>query len=208
MQAPFDTRSRDLIARLCQAFERAEPVLESTALKRAAVALTLVPTEAGEVGFVLTRRTPKLRTHSGQWALPGGRVDPGESADGAALRELDEEVGLRLPASAIIGRLDDYATRSGYLISPIVVWAEEAGRMQPNPDEVASVHRIALTVIAAPDAVEFVEIPESDRRVVRVLIDDRRIHAPTGAFLYQFRELLAGRTTRVFDLEQPTFAWK
>ncbi|MEZ5729728.1 MAG: NUDIX domain-containing protein [Burkholderiaceae bacterium] len=166
----------------------------------------MVPTEAGEVGFVLTRRTPKLRTHSGQWALPGGRVDPGESADGCAARA--RRRGRPAPAGVRDHRPpDDYATRSGYLISPIVVWAEEgADATEPRRGGVGA--SIALTVIAAPDAVEFVEIPESDRRVVRVLIDDRRIHAPTGAFLYQFRELLAGRTTRVFDLEQPTFAWK
>ena len=132
----------------------------------------------------------------------------GETVAQAALRELDEELGLRLPEDAVLGTLDDYPTRSGYLITPVVMWAGRGARVKPNPDEVASVHRIPLTDIAPIDVVSFVSIPESDRQVVRILINGNHVNAPTAALIYQFREVLAGRQTRVADYEQPVFAWR
>jgi 8-oxo-dGTP pyrophosphatase MutT (NUDIX family) len=126
----------------------------------------------------------------------------------AARRELEEEVGVRLGEQAALGLLDDYPTRSGYLVTPVVLWGGADVVLRPNPAEVAAVYRVALADIAREDAVDFVSIPESDRRVVRVYIEGSRVHAPTAAFLYQFRELLAGRITRVADLEQPVFAWR
>ncbi len=108
----------------------------------------------------------------------------------------------------MLGALDDYPTRSGYLITPVVVWAPDAAAIKPNLDEVASVHRIALATIEREDAFDFVAIPESSRRVIRFHHQMSLIHAPTAALIYQFREVLAGRQTRVTDLEQPVFAWK
>jgi 8-oxo-dGTP pyrophosphatase MutT (NUDIX family) len=209
MPYPFnDTIRRDIAAR-CAAFARVADD-GSPALTRAAVAIALVEAErpAGEAAFVLTRRTADLRAHRNQWALPGGRCDEGETPAAAALREMHEEVGLALGADAVLGLLDDYPTRSGYLITPVVVWAGEGAQLRPNAAEVASVHRIPLADVVKADAFDFVTIPESDRRVVRVHIGAHRIHAPTAAMIYQFRELLAGRTTRVADLEQPVFAWR
>ena len=83
-----------------------------------------------------------MNRHAAQWALPGGRVDPGETAEQTALRELDEELGVRLPPDAVLGRLDDYATRSGYVITPVVVWGGAGLELRPNPDEVAHAYRI------------------------------------------------------------------
>ncbi len=94
--------------------------------------------------LLLTRRAAGLRSHRGQWALPGGRCDEGETPVVAALRELHEELGLELGPDDVLGLLDDYPTRSGYLITPVVVWAAKGAVITPNPDEVASVHRIAL----------------------------------------------------------------
>jgi len=209
MAYPFDQSTREDIARRCAAFARVTDAA-AAGLTHAAVAIALVEAErpAGEAAFVLTRRTADLRAHRNQWALPGGRCDEGETPAAAALREMHEEVGLDLKADAVLGLLDDYPTRSGYLITPVVVWAGNGARLRPNAAEVASVHRIPLAVVAAPDAFDFVTIPESDRRVVRVRIDRHLIHAPTAAMIYQFRELIAGRTTRVADLEQPVFAWR
>jgi 8-oxo-dGTP pyrophosphatase MutT (NUDIX family) len=210
MAYPFDESTRREIARSCAAFSRAPAGDATPALKRAAVAVALVESEnpAGATAFVLTRRTADLRSHRNQWALPGGRCDDGETPAEAALRELNEEVGLHLRPDAVLGLLDDYPTRSGYLITPVVVWAADKADLRPSAAEVASVHRIPLADVARPDAFDFVTIPDSDRRVVRVRIGRHLIHAPTAAVIYQFRELLAGRTTRVADLEQPVFAWR
>jgi 8-oxo-dGTP pyrophosphatase MutT (NUDIX family) len=205
----FDDTCRSEIARRCAAFKRLPVGEVLRALTPAAVALTLVEADDGaETAFLLTRRTADLRAHRNQWALPGGRCDEGETPAAAALREMHEEVGLELGADAVLGLLDDYPTRSGYLITPVVVWGGKGAQLAPNAAEVASVHRIPLVDIAKADAFDFVTIPESDRRVVRVRIGHHLIHAPTAAVIYQFREVLAGRTTRVADLEQPVFAWR
>jgi 8-oxo-dGTP pyrophosphatase MutT (NUDIX family) len=179
-------------------------------LKRAAVAIVLVEADVAADGtaFVLTRRASSLRSHRGQWALPGGRCDEGETPVAAALRELQEELGLALGPEHVLGLLDDYPTRSGYLITPVVLWSGSSAVITPSPDEVASVHRIALSHIERTDAFDFTAIPESTRRVIRFRLARQLIHAPTAAMIYQFSEVLAGRATRVAELEQPVFAWK
>ena len=207
MNWPFDHATRRNIAARCAAFTRLPASEPAPALKRAAVAITLV--EAAErTALLLTLRAAGLRAHRGQWALPGGRCDEGETPVTAALRELHEELGLDLKPDDVLGLLDDYPTRSGYLIRPVVVWAATSAAISPNPEEVASVHRIALDEIERPDAFDFIAIPESTRRVIRFRHAGRFIHAPTAALIYQFREVLGGRDTRVAELEQPVFAWK
>jgi mutator protein MutT len=159
--------------------------------------------------LMLTRRAAGLRNHAGQWALPGGRVDAGETPEQTALRELSEEVGLELDAGAVLGRLDDYATRSGYLITPVVVWGGAAREVQPNPDEVASIHRIPTQELLRTDAPMLNQVRGAEHPVLRMPVGDAWIAAPTAAFLYQFRELcLLGRHTRVAHFDQPAFAWK
>jgi len=206
---PFDDATRRNIADRCAAFARLAEGEQPSALKRAAVAVTLTAAgEGSDTALLLTLRASSLRAHRGQWALPGGRCDEGETPVEAALRELEEELGLRLAPGAVLGQLDDYPTRSGYLITPVVVWAAGSHAITPNPEEVASVHRIALATIEREDAFDFVAIPESARRVIRFHHQGGLIHAPTAALIYQFREVLAGRATRVAELEQPVFAWK
>jgi|SRR3954471_9112928 len=206
MMQPFNDATRHAIAARCAAFTRLEGDA-ATGLKRAAVAIALVEA-GGETALLLTQRASGLRAHSSQWALPGGRCDAGENAVAAALRELHEELGLELKPGDVLGVLDDYPTRSGYLISPVVVWAAGSATLSPNPAEVASVHCIALSSILREDAFDFTAIAESERRVIRFRHGGRFIHAPTAALIYQFREVLAGRDTRVAELEQPVFAWK
>lgn len=194
---------------------RAATAAERSGKRSASVTMTLLPVPgatgdgplADEVAFVLTRRARSLRAHSGQWALPGGRLDAGETAEQAARREVAEEVGLELGPDRVLGLLDDYPTRSGYVITPVVLWAGGAGEPVPNPDEVAELHRLPLAEIDREP--RFLTIPESDAPVIQVPLFDRYVHAPTGAVLHQFREVvLHGRPTRVAHLEQPVFAWR
>ncbi len=159
--------------------------------------------------LLLTRRAAGLRQHAGQWALPGGRMDAGESAERAALRELHEEIGLNLGADAVLGRLDDYVTRSGYTITPVVVWAGPAQPLQINAHEVASVHRLPFAELQRADAPILTRIPQSEQPVLRMPIGNSWIAAPTAALMYQFHEVcIADRATRVAHFEQPPFAWK
>ncbi|MEU6266117.1 NUDIX hydrolase [Saccharopolyspora shandongensis] len=201
-QQPDDARRR-IAARLARFRARRIPLQGRRA---AAVAITLA-SDGGELGVWLTRRAATLRAHAGQFALPGGRLDPGEDSQQAALRELSEELGVAAREKDVLGRLDDYATRSGYVISPIVVWIGAAPELSPNPDEVARVDLVTLSELDV--APRFVAIAESDRPVIQLPLLDTLVHAPTAAVLHQFREVvLHGRDTRVADLEQPVFAWR
>lgn len=192
-------------------------------VRQAAVALTIVDvahgsdayglpfydTRRSDAALILTRRNTNLRNHSGQWALPGGRRDAGETAAETALRELSEEVGLRLSADRVIGCLDDFTTRSGFVITPVVIWGGDRIELTPNPAEVASIHRIPLAEFLRADAPLIQEIPESSAPVILMPVGNTCIAAPTAAMLYQFREVaILGKNTRVAHYEQPVFAWK
>ena len=183
---------------------------KSLGLKHAAVAITIV--EANNVkdaAIILTLRSNKLKNHSGQWALPGGRIDKGETPEQTALRELSEEVGLTLTNDNLIGRLDDYTTRSGYVITPVVVWGGTNTAFVPNPAEVNSVHRIHFKELLRTDSPILENIPESSHPVLYMPIGSSWIAAPTAAMVYQFREVaIIGNQTRVVHFEQPYFAWK
>ena len=203
----LDHALRERVRANLAAFHRQAVAKEE--LQAAAVAIVLVPDEAGRAAFLLTRRAPRLRSHGGQWALPGGRLDKAESQEAAALRELQEELGLALEPTSVLGLLDDYPTRSGFVITPVVVWGEGVGEPQPNPREVAAVHRIAVAELARADVPCFRSIPESDRPVISIPLLGTQIHAPTAALLYQFIEVaFRGRDTRVAHFEQPVFAWR
>jgi len=178
-------------------------------LRPAAVAITLVADDDGAACFVLTRRAAGLRSHGGQWAIPGGRLDAGETPEQAALRELDEEVGLFLEPANVLGRLDDFPTRSGYVITPVVVWAGAEAELVANPEEVESIYRVPLSELDRPDVPHLHHIPESDRPLISIRLLGTNIHAPTAAILFQLREVaMWGRDTRVAEYEQPLFAWR
>ncbi len=203
---PFGDALRERARANLAAFERRP--LAADGRRPAAVAVVLVPDEAGRACFLLTRRAAGLRAHARQWALPGGRLDPGESAERAALRELEEELGLAQAPAAVLGLLDDYPTRSGFVITPVVVWGAGALDLRPNPEEVAGVFRVPLADLDGPDVPRLVTIPESDRPVIQVPILETLVHAPTAAVIYQVREVVVhGRPTRVAHFEQPIWAW-
>jgi 8-oxo-dGTP pyrophosphatase MutT (NUDIX family) len=203
----FDEALRELTRRHLADFDRRGA--ETDGRRPAAVAVVLLPDEAGRACFLITRRAAGLRAHARQWALPGGRIDRGETAEAAALRELREEVGLTLGPEAVLGTLDDYGTRSGFLISPVVVWGGLGAELTPNPSEVASAHLVPFDELERPDVPRLVSIPESDRPVIQLPILDTLVHAPTAAVVYQTREVaIHGRATRVYHFEQPVWAWR
>ena len=203
LDGPLLDRARANLA----SFER-QP-LPDDGRRRAAVAQVLLPDAEGRPCFLSPRRAATLRKHGGQWALPGGRMDAGETAERAALRELQEEVGLTLDESTVLGALDDYGTRSGFIITPVVVWAEPDHELVPNPAEVAKIYHVPLDDLEGPDVPRFIRIPESDRPVIQLPLLGTLIHAPTAAVLYQMREVVVhGRPTRVNHFEQPVWAWR
>lgn len=223
MDAPLrcDDRLRHHIERNLQAFDPLKH--EEPELRQAAVAITVVsvdhtshqnsisscPIQDQDAALVLTRRSARLKHHAGQWAIPGGRLEEGETPEDTALRELAEEVGLQLPEDRILGRLDDFATRSGFVITPIVVWGGSEVNLMPNPDEVRSVHRIPIREFLRPDAPLLEENPHSQHPILYMPVGYLSIASPTAALLYQFREVaILGRRTRVAHFEQPPFAWR
>lgn len=174
--------------------------------RSAAVALG-IGTVDGRPGIWLTMRPDGMREHAAQFALPGGRLEPGEDYGAAALRELDEELGVPVDGDQILGRLDDYPTRSGYVITPIVCWAGADRALAPNPGEVAEVFHLTYDDLDVEP--RLLTIPESDRPVLQLPLLGRHVHAPTAAIIYQFIEVvLRGRSTRVDHFEQPVFAWQ
>jgi 8-oxo-dGTP pyrophosphatase MutT (NUDIX family) len=198
--------------------------LDATGLRRAAVVLAVVDAGHGaglpgfaqhthwqtDAAFLLTRRAARMNRHAGQWALPGGRIDEGETPQAAALRELHEELGLQVQPAAVLGTLDDYATRSGYVITPFVVWAGAAPTLQPDAAEVASAHRIPLTELLRGDA-PILDPPHEGHQhpVLRMPLGDEWVAAPTAAILYQFaQQCLLGRPQRVSHFDQPRFTWQ
>lgn len=181
-------------------------------LRQAGVAIVVVRHEtADEACVLLTRRPESLRRHAGQWALPGGRLDAGETLEQAALRELHEELRLDLAPDNIIGLLDDFPTRSGFRITPVVVWGGVIGHIEPDPVEVAFVLRIPFSELDSP-AIPHLRPTEEGKPPVMsapLPVTGGEVFAPTAAMLYQFREVaMRGLATRVAHFDQPKFAWK
>lgn len=197
------------MAARCGSFKR-EDIAAKSSLKQAAVAVTLVEADdgSGRAAFILTERPSTMRNHAGQWALPGGRCDEGETVPQAALREIEEEIGISIQETEVLGTLDDFISRSGYRITPVVVWAERSQPLRLNAEEVSFAYRIPLDNFVTQESVSFVSIKESPRPVIRIALMGSHLHAPTAAIMYQFCELLQGRVARVSEFEQPLFAWR
>jgi ADP-ribose pyrophosphatase YjhB (NUDIX family) len=196
----FDTALRE---RMQRNLATRDPVtLDAPQARQAAVGIVVLADAQQRASFVLTRRLERMRRHAGQWALPGGRLEPHETPVQAALREIFEEVNLEIPASNVLGRVDDFLSRSGHLISPFVVWADGAHDLRPNPDEVHAVYTVTLDELDRADNPRF-------EPLLHFGVIGTSVFAPTAAMLYQFRELaLHGRHVDVLDVEQPFFAWR
>ena len=210
MPYAFGPGLRERLAANIDALERHE--IADPALRRAGVAIVVVQNEQGsEASILLTKRPESLRRHAGQWALPGGRLDEGETVEEAALRELHEELRLELSSDAILGLLDDYPTRSGFRITPVVVWGGVVEHIDPDPVEVAFVLRVPFRQL---DSAEIPLLTPTEEGKPPVLsaplpITGGVVYAPTAAMLYQFREVaMRGLATRVAHFDQPRFAWR
>jgi 8-oxo-dGTP pyrophosphatase MutT (NUDIX family) len=200
----FSDKLRDTLSQNLKAF--ATIGIDEPDLRQAAVALTIVPDPmiSGKASMLLTRRTSKLNKHAGQWALPGGRIDKGETPLEAALREMHEEVNLHLAEAHLLGQLDDFRTRSGFIMRPFVFWAADLSTLAPNPDEVASIHYWPLDFFEAANAIQFIDQDHTDMPLLRLNMGTTRMHAPTAAILLQLWEVgVHGRATRVRDYAQP-----
>lgn len=208
MTFQFDTDLRSSLAANLAGFETRQ--LDDDQLRRAAVAIVIVPDTAG-ASILLTLRPASINRHSGQYALPGGRLDENETIIEAALRELHEEMSITLTNSDVLGRLDDYPTRSGFRISPVVMWGSGVTDITPDPSEVAEVHHLPLDQLNSPD-IPTLSLPNNDGRQVLSMwlpVLGHDMFAPTAAIIYQFREVaLNARHTRVAHYDQPQFAWK
>ena len=182
------------------------------ALRPAAVAVVIVGGGPGGAACaLLTMRPGALKRHGGQYALPGGRVDGGEGALDAALRELREELGLALGPDAVLGALDEYPTRSGFRIAPFVLWGGAAPELAPDPAEVERIFRIPLDELCRPEIPHLDYGDDGGHPVLSAPLPTlgHHVYAPTAAILYQFREAaLLGRATRVAHFDEPQFAWK
>lgn len=117
------------------------------AVKPAAVLIPVIERESG-LNLIFTKRTEKLRSHSGQISFPGGKIDTGdESAKYAALRETDEEIGIGRTNIEVLGQMPDYFTGSGYKISSIVGLIDADVQFNPSPDEVEYIFEVPLAFL-------------------------------------------------------------
>jgi 8-oxo-dGTP pyrophosphatase MutT (NUDIX family) len=195
---------RDTIEARLASFDRV-PIVRP-GLRAASVAVCVLLREDVPC-LLITRRAADLRRHAGQWALPGGGREARESVPDAALRELREETGVVAAPDQVLGLLDDFATRSGFLMTPVVVWGGPVGALSRQASEVARIHVIPLADFDHPP--ELLRIPESPALVLRLALLGGYVYAPTAAIIHQFCQLaLHGKATRVAHYEQPVFAWR
>ena len=153
--------------------------------RRAAVLLCLVSDPEGRTAIVLTERASHLAAHAGQVALPGGKIEPGESAIEAALREAEEEVAMPRSSVLALGEVEPYLTRTGFLVSTVVGVLRTATTLHPNPDEVASAFTAPWSTVMNHQNHRKVTVTHDgrERMYYEVMVGDRRVWGVTAGIL-------------------------
>jgi len=159
------------------------PELRTSALTPAAVLIAI--TDASEPGVLLTVRRENLRTHAGQIAFPGGRIDPGEDAIAAALREAQEEIGLDPSVVGVLGQLEEYRTVTGFRVTPAIGVVPLGLPLAPHEHEVAELFEAPLLYLLDPanQKLETAVFAGRERRYWQIEWNGRRIWGATAAML-------------------------
>lgn len=162
---------------------------------RDAAVLVPVVDHGEEASVILTQRTVALRSHSGQIALPGGRIDPTDiSPEHTALRETEKEIGLEPARIAVVGRMPDYVTGSGYRIRPVLSVVRPGFTLRLNPDEVEAAFEVPLSFLMDPanHRRESRIWQERKRYYYTMPYGDRFIWGVTAGILHMLYERLYG----------------
>jgi len=158
---------------------------EQRALASLPAAVLIAITDRADPGVILTVRREHLRTHAGQIAFPGGRLDEGEAPVAAALREANEELGLDPALVELAGRLDEYRTVTGYVVTPVIGVVPPQLPLQPHEHEVADWFEAPLAYLldATNQQVETAVFAGLERRYWQIGWNGRRIWGATAAML-------------------------
>lgn len=160
-------------------------LIEDGAKAAVPAAVLVAVTDRPVPGVILTVRREHMRTHAGQVAFPGGRVDPGEDAVAAALREAWEELGLEPVEARVVGELDPYRTVTGYVVTPVLAVIPPDQPLSPHEDEVADWFEAPLSFVLDPanQQRKSALFQGRERHYYEILWNDRRIWGATASML-------------------------
>ena len=159
------------------------PELRAKADLPAAVLIAI--TNRAEPGVILTVRREHLRTHAGQVAFPGGRIDAGEDAVAAALREAHEEILLEPASVEVVGSIDSYRTVTGYVVTPVIGVIPPDLALEPHEHEVANVFEAPLGFVLDPANQQrrSALFQGAERHYYEIMWNGRRIWGATAAII-------------------------
>jgi 8-oxo-dGTP pyrophosphatase MutT (NUDIX family) len=148
-------------------------------------AVMVAVTDRPEPGVILTTRLEHMRTHAGQVAFPGGRIDAGEDAVAAALREAWEEIGLDPATAEVVGQIDPYRTVTGFIVTPVIAVVPPDQELSPHEDEVADWFEAPLRFVLDPanQQLKSALFQGRERHYYEIVWNERRIWGATAAMI-------------------------